>query len=183
MTPQADASAPTVRISGVAAQSIVDGPGLRLAVFTQGCPHGCPGCHNPETHPFDGGTDVTVAALLAMLDANPLLCGVTLTGGEPLCRAAELLPFARAVRERGKDIVCFTGYTFERLLVMRGGDTALAELLDMVFLLIDGPYDRTRRDLTLAFRGSGNQRLLDLPASLAKMEPVLWEADGRFDPR
>ena len=162
-----------IRVAGIVEQSIVDGPGLRLVVFTQGCPHGCPGCHSPQTHDFDGGTDMPVAQLLAILDKNPLLKGITFSGGEPLVRVCELLPLAQGVRERGKDIVCFTGFTFEELLEKMADDQPLAELLGMIDLLVDGRYIQEQRDLTLPFRGSKNQRLLDLPASLAGGEAVM----------
>jgi len=164
-----------IRVSGIVPQSIVDGPGLRLVVFTQGCPHGCPGCHSPQTHDFEGGQDVPVDEMLAMLDKNPLLKGLTFSGGEPLVRVGELLPLAQGARARGKDIVCYTGYTFEQLLEKMKVDPPLAQLLGMVDLLVDGRYDHSRRDLTLPFRGSANQRLLDLPASLAHEKAVLYD--------
>ena len=162
-----------IRIAGIVEQSIVDGPGLRLVVFTQGCPHRCPGCHSPQTHDFEGGVDMPVTQLLSMLDRNPLLKGITLSGGEPLVRARELLPLALGVRERGKDIVCFTGYTFEELLGKMADDQPLSDLLGMISLLVDGRYEQSQRDLTLPFRGSRNQRLLDLPVSLAEGEAVI----------
>ena len=164
-----------IRVSGIVPQSIVDGPGLRLVVFTQGCPHGCPGCHSPQTHDFEGGQDVPVDEMLAMLDKNPLLKGLTFSGGEPLVRAGELLPLAQGARARGKDIVCYTGYTFEQLLEKMKVDPPLAQLLGMVDLLVDGRYDHSRRDLTLPFRGSANQRLLDLPASLVHEKAVIYD--------
>lgn len=164
-----------LRLAGVVKQSIVDGPGLRLTVFTQGCPHKCPGCHNPETHDFAGGYDGDPATILAELDKNPLLAGVTLTGGEPVCQAEALLPLANGVRERGKNLMMYTGYTLEQLLEMMAKDPALAELLSLIDILVDGPFVLAERDLTLLFRGSRNQRLLDLPSSLAKGEPVLWQ--------
>ena len=164
-----------IRIAGLAKQSIVDGPGLRLVVFAQGCPHRCPGCHNPETHDFDAGQEMPASDILAELDANPLLAGITLSGGEPLCQAGALLPLAAAVKERGKGVACFTGYTLEELLDMRKDDAQLAALLELIDLLIDGRYDHTQRDLTLRFRGSRNQRMLDLPASLAACKPILVE--------
>jgi anaerobic ribonucleoside-triphosphate reductase activating protein len=163
----------TIRIAGVIRQSIVDGPGLRFVVFTQGCPHACPGCHNPETHDFAGGYDSRVADLLAAFDGNPLLKGVTLSGGEPFCRAAELIPFVEEIRRRGKNVWCYTGYTFEQLLAMAELDKAIATLLPLIDVLIDGPFLLEERDLTLRFRGSGNQRVLDMPASLERGEAVL----------
>jgi len=136
-----------------------------MAVFTQGCPHHCPGCHNPGTHDFDGGYECEIEEILRMYGENPLR-GITLTGGEPLCQAEALLPLAQGVRERGGDVFCFTGYTLEQLLPMMKENPALDELLRLVDILVDGPYEQSLRDLTLRFRGSANQRVLDMPRSL-----------------
>ena len=116
-----------------------------------------------------------VAEILAELDKNPLLKGITLSGGEPLCRAQELLPLVKSARERGKDVVCYTGYTLEDLFPLMEEDKPLAELLSLIDLLIDGRYDHAQRDLTLRFRGSRNQRVLNLPASLERKTAV-WAA-------
>ena len=169
----------SIRVAGVVKQSAVDGPGLRLAVFTQGCPHRCAGCQNPETHNFEGGYDIPVDELLREFEHNPLLRGVTLSGGEPLARAGELLPLVLGTRALGKDVACFTGYTLEELLVMMRGDDDLAQLLACIDLLIDGRYDAAQRDLTLRFRGSRNQRVLDLPACLTSGQVVLAEGYGQ----
>ena len=160
-----------LRLSGVIKESIVDGPGLRLAIFTQGCPHACPGCHNPETHDFNGGFIADTEKLLAAIDKNPLLSGVTLSGGEPLCQAAALLPFADSVRARGKNIMCYTGYTFEQLVAQ--ADSDIIALLEKVDILVDGPYIESKRNLELRFRGSDNQRVLDMPESL-KAGKAVW---------
>lgn len=160
-----------LRIAGVVGDSIVDGPGLRLTVFTQGCPHRCPGCHNPQTHDFSGGYDATVEELFAQYRENPLLRGVTLSGGEPFCQPAPLAELARLVHGVGGDVFCYTGYTYEQLLERDDAAPLLAE----VDVLIDGPFLLAERDLTLRFRGSANQRLLDLPRSRAEGRPVLWE--------
>jgi len=136
-----------------------------MAVFTQGCPHGCLGCHNPETHDFNAGYEYEVEEILRMYDENPI-SGITLTGGEPLCRAEQLLPLVRGVRERGGDIFCYTGYTFEQLIPVMKEDTGLEALLRLVDILVDGPFIQAERDLTLRFRGSRNQRVLDMPRSL-----------------
>ncbi|MCL2578604.1 MAG: anaerobic ribonucleoside-triphosphate reductase activating protein [Oscillospiraceae bacterium] len=164
-----------IRVAGVVKQSVVDGPGLRLTVFTQGCPHKCAGCHNPGTHDFDGGWEIEADDILEELDKNPLLKGITLSGGEPLSRSGELLPLTRGAKERGKDVICFTGYTFEELLKLKEREPALAALLPEIDLLVDGRFDRDLRDLTLNLRGSGNQRVLDLPASLVRGEAVWAE--------
>lgn len=150
----------TIRIAGIIRQSIVDGPGLRFVVFTQGCPHHCAGCHNPDTHDFAGGYDCPIERILAEFDKNPLLGGLTLSGGEPFCRAGELLPLVRAVKERGKNIFCYTGYTLEELRALPG--PAVGELLGLIDTLVDGRFVLAERDLTLPFRGSRNQRVIDL---------------------
>lgn len=156
-----------IRIAGIVRESIVDGPGIRLTVFTQGCPHRCPGCHNPQTHDPRGGYDCKAQAVLDALDADPLLRGITLSGGEPFEQAEALLPLAQGVRARAKDVVAFSGYTFEQLLGMGNSRPAVAGLLALCCLLIDGPFVLGERDLSLRFRGSRNQRLLDPAASLA----------------
>ena len=145
-----------INIAGIARDSIVDGEGLRLTVFTQGCPHRCPGCHNPETQPLVGGT-------IAELDANPLLTGLTLSGGEPFLQPCALLPLARAAHARSLDVWSYTGYTLEELEARRNPD--IDALLAEVDVLVDGAYRAEERDLTLHFRGSRNQRVIDLKAT------------------
>ena len=158
----------TIRLSGIVKQSISDGPGLRYVLFTQGCPHACPGCHNPQTHDFAGGFDCPVDKILEEILANPLLKGVSFTGGEPFCRAGELIFIAEAVRNRGMDVFCYSGYTFEELLEKSKADKNIARLLALTDTLVDGRFILAERDLTLRFRGSRNQRILDIPKSLKK---------------
>lgn len=165
----------TISLAGIVRQSIVDGPGLRLTIFTQGCPHHCEGCHNPNTWPFEGGTPTKADTILRELDKNPLLSGVTLSGGEPLAQPEALLPLAEGVLARGKNIVCYTGYTFEELLVLQKDNPPLRQLLSLISILIDGRFVLPLRDLTLTFRGSQNQRVLDLPRSLEVGEAILLE--------
>ena len=154
--------APLLRISGVISESIVDGPGFRYVVFTQGCPHGCPGCHNPQTHDFNGGTLIDPLTLLPEIDENPLLAGVTFSGGEPFVQPEALLPLAREIKARGLHLLIFSGYTYEQLQAMAASSEATAQLLRLCDTLIDGPYIEEQRDLTLQFRGSANQRVLQL---------------------
>jgi len=149
-----------LRIHSNVAESIVDGPGIRFVIFTQGCPHHCPGCHNPQTHDFAGGRIVDPQAIVTEILANPLLSGVTFSGGEPFCQPAPLADIARAVHAAGLDVVAYSGYTLEQLVAMSQEDPAISDLLDQVDLLIDGPFILAERDLTLQFRGSHNQRLL-----------------------
>ncbi|MBO4992245.1 MAG: anaerobic ribonucleoside-triphosphate reductase activating protein [Firmicutes bacterium] len=155
-------SAPQLRISGVIEESIVDGPGFRYVIFTQGCPHGCPGCHNPQTHDFNGGTLIDPLCLLPEIDENSLLSGVTFSGGEPFVQPKALLPLAREIKKRGLHLLIYSGYTYEQLYALARTDQAIAELLRLCDTLIDGPYVEEERDLTLQFRGSSNQRILQL---------------------
>lgn len=147
-----------LRISGIVEESIVDGKGIRFAIFTQGCPHHCPGCHNPQTHDFSGGRDVDIDELMAMIEKNPLLRGVTFSGGEPFCQSGPLAALAKRVHEKNMDVTVFTGYTLEEL----EKDPAARELLQETDTLVDGKFILAQRDLRLAFRGSRNQRVIDM---------------------
>lgn len=166
---------PNIRIAGTVNDSITDGPGIRYTIFTQGCPHHCPACHNPQTWDFAGGVEVAYTDLLAEIKKNPLLKGITLSGGEPLIQAAALIPLARAVRDMGLEIAIYTGYTFEQLLEMNNPD--IMALLHLADTLIDGPFLLAERNLELNFRGSSNQRILNLPLSLAQKKAVIETAE------
>lgn len=162
-----------VRIAGVSKESVVDGPGLRYVIFAQGCPHRCRGCHNPETWDPAGGREAAIEEFLGDLRKNPLLQGVTLTGGDPFLQAGPLAELARRVRESGKDVVAYTGYTWEKLLEMAEEDQGVKALLMNTDILVDGPYIQEQKDLKLAFRGSANQRVIDVRASLESGSIVL----------
>lgn len=166
----------SIRIAGIESESIVDGPGFRFAVYTQGCPHACPGCHNPQTHPFEGGRMVEAEELMESLQASPLNKGVTLSGGEPFCQAEELLPFARLVKAAGMSLWAYSGYTFEQL-VSEDAPRGSRELMALCDVLVDGPYVEALSSYSAHWRGSTNQRLIDLPASLAAGCAVLWQAE------
>ena len=166
-----------IRLAGLVPESIVDGPGYRFAVFVQGCPHGCPGCHNPKTHDFEGGYLADTAEIVAQLGKNPLVRGVTLTGGEPMLQPQALLQVAQAAAEKGMSVWCYTGFTLEQLL-SEGRADRLA-LLHAVDVLVDGPYIARERSLDLLFCGSKNQRLIDMKKTLASgavtlFEPEVW---------
>ncbi len=156
---------------GMVNDSIVDGPGLRFAVFVQGCPHNCPGCHNPDSHTFGTGTKTEISEILARIEGNPLLDGVTFSGGEPFCQAQELAVLGKKIKEMGLNLISYTGYTFEYLYAHRD-ENGIGELLDVLDFLIDGPFVEAQRSLELRFRGSANQRILDVPASLAAGKAV-----------
>ncbi len=165
----------TIRLSGLVPDSIVDGPGLRLAVFVQGCPHRCPGCHNPASHDPLGGEDTDIAAIAASVKKNPLWSGVTLTGGEPMAQAAACLALLRAL-PGGLSPWVYSGYTYEEIL--ESGDADRVALLKACDVLVDGRYVEARRSLMLPFRGSGNQRLIDIQKSLAQGEAVEWTPEA-----
>ncbi len=154
-----------LRLAGIVNDSIVDGPGLRMTVFVQGCPHRCPGCHNPQTHDFAGGSEGETAEIIARMRKNPLLDGLTLSGGEPFCQPGPCAELARAARSLGLNVWSYSGYTFEELI--EGGTPAQKALLDELDVLVDGRFELDKRSLDCRFRGSTNQRLIDVPASLA----------------
>lgn len=162
-----------IRIYGLVEDSVVDGPGYRYAIFTQGCPHGCPGCHNPASHDFAGGRVMDTADIIKHFDGNPLMDGVTLSGGDPLCQPEACLELARAAHDRHLTVWCYTGYTWEAL--QREADPARMALLKEVDVLVDGPFLLAERSLALQFCGSRNQRLIDMPRTLAAGELVLWQ--------
>ena len=156
-------------LSGIVQDSIVDGPGIRTTFFCQGCPHHCEGCHNPETWDFGCGTQVPVEDLVDVVKSNPLCRGVTFSGGEPFAQAAGFAKLARLLKAEGYEIASYSGYTFEELLA---GSDDQKELLASIDILIDGPFVLAERSLELVFRGSRNQRILDVPKSLAAGKAV-----------
>lgn len=164
-----------LRIAGTIDESIVDGPGIRFVIFTQGCPHHCPGCHNPQTHDFEGGQEIKISELLSCVQANPLIQGVTLSGGEPFCQPAALAELVRVLRQGGKHIMAYSGYTWEQLLAMENPD--VRTLLERCDVLVDGPFLEEEKDISLRFRGSRNQRLIDVRESLKTGEVVTTTCD------
>ena len=152
--------------------SIVDGPGLRLTVFTQGCVHNCPGCHNPESHDMNGGKEMSVAEIIEMIDDNPLLDGVTLSGGDPFCQPKDSALIAAAAKERGLNVWTYSGWTFEQLVKMGENDPAVLDLLRNTDVLVDGPFILAQKSLEVKWRGSKNQRLVDAARSLAEGRAV-----------
>ena len=165
----------TIRMAGVVRESIVDGPGLRMAVFCQGCPHGCPGCHNQETHDFAGGYDCEIEKIVQAVKADPLLDGVTFSGGEPFCQPEAFFNLALALKELRPDLnlMAYSGYTYEELTAMHS--EGVDRLLAIIDYLVDGPFILAERDLTLLFRGSANQRIIDMDRTRAEGSVVLAE--------
>lgn len=152
-----------IRIANIIEDSIVDGPGLRLTVFTQGCPHHCKGCHNPSTFDPEGGSLISIDEILKRIRENPLLSGITLSGGEPFLQSEPLAMLAKAVKEMGLTVYTYTGFTLEKLQAGFNENPAWKELLYYTDVLIDEPFILEERTLSLPFRGSRNQRLIENP--------------------
>ncbi len=152
-----------IRIAGIINESIVDGWGIRYVVFTQGCPHNCNGCHNPETHDFNGGVVIDTDKLLKDFKEDPLLKGITFSGGEPFVQPKPLTELAIKIHALGKDVTCYTGYTYEEIVSSENEDWI--KLLDEVDVLVDGRFILEKKNLKLLFRGSSNQRIIDVKES------------------
>ncbi len=160
-----------IRVAGIVNDSICDGPGIRFALFVQGCPHHCKECHNPQTWAFAGGEMMSVKEIWALILKNPLLSGITFSGGEPLCQSSELLPLARLIKSKNLELAIYTGFTFEELLAKNDADTM--EILNLADTLIDGQFVLAEKNLLLQFKGSENQRILDLKKSMTEKSPIL----------
>ena len=165
----------SIRVADVINDSITDGPGLRFVLFVQGCDRLCPGCHNPQALSMDGGREFFAEDLISLIRRNPLLTGVTFSGGEPLLQAASLLPLAKMVRADGLDLAIYTGFTFEEIL--EEADSDRLALVACADILVDGPFVLETRRLSLRFRGSENQRILDVAKSLASQKAVWTDAE------
>jgi anaerobic ribonucleoside-triphosphate reductase activating protein len=169
-----------LNLAGTAGDSIVDGPGIRFTVFAQGCSFDCFGCHNPQTHEFGVGTDMSVDDLVSQIKSNPLVKGVTLSGGDPFFQAEAFAALAARLKGLGYEVASYTGFTWEKLVA--AGTDAQKELLRHLDILVDGPFVVSLRNLNLRFRGSENQRIIDVPKSLERFRndplaaPVLCTA-------
>ncbi len=157
-----------LKIAGKVNDSIVDGPGIRYTIFVQGCPHHCEGCHNPHTHDFNAGKIIDTDDILKEIKANPLLSGVTFSGGEPMCQAKALAFLGEKIKEYDEslDIITYTGFTFDELLLNSNDENGFKELLEVTDFLVDGKFDIEKKDWQLKFRGSTNQRIIDCKKSL-----------------
>lgn len=159
----------TLRIAGAVQESIVDGPGIRYVIFTQGCPFHCKGCHNQQSWDFNGGLEVRLKVLYDEMKRDPLVGGVTFSGGEPFIQPKPLTVFAKIVKAQGYSLWSYTGFTFEKLLD-NPDRKALLEQLDVV---VDGQFILSKKSLDLDFRGSSNQRIIDVQQSLKTGKIVL----------
>lgn len=166
-----------IRIAGVHEESIVDGDGLRMTVFTQGCSHNCPGCHNPQTHDFSGGELVSVDSILDRANENELLNGITISGGEPFEQCPACIELASGAHDLGLDVWCYTGYTFDEIV----NDPEKYPMLVEIDVLIDGPFVMEKRSMDLVFRGSSNQRIIDVQESLRRGRVVPFTGHEKLD--
>ena len=147
--------------------SIVDGSGIRTVIWTQGCPHNCFGCHNPSTHDFSGGALVDVDYIKSEIDNLVYQDGITFSGGDPMCQSAACYEIAKYAIELGLNIWCYTGYTFEQLLEMGKKKKSIMDFLSVIDVLVDGKFMMEFRSLDCKYRGSTNQRLIDVKKSLS----------------
>lgn len=160
----------TIRLASLIHDSIVDGEGLRSVIFTQGCPHNCPGCHNQRAIPYEGGQVLNIQDVIdEVLSRN--LKRVTFSGGEPFVQAEACYRIAKVLKEHGYVLWSYTGYTMDALL--RHRDPYVRKFLEQLDILIDGRFVLAERSIAILFRGSKNQRIIDVPKSLKLQQPVV----------
>lgn len=157
-----------MRILDIVPGTSVDGPGLRTAIYFAGCQHACPGCHNPQSWDFHAGRDMSVDEIMEEIIENDF--DVTFTGGDPMYSVGAIIPLAKEIKNIGKDIWCYTGFLYGDII----SDSRKRELLKYIDVLVDGPFIESLRDIHLLFRGSSNQRLIDIQKSTPD-SIVEWE--------
>jgi len=176
-----------MRLSGITAESLVDGPGLRYVIFTQGCRHHCPECHNPGSWDENAGREFTVKQIIRMMKkqkkpaVDSKLQGITFSGGEPFLQAGELAEVALAAHQIGWDTVTYTGYTYEELTALSAGDAGINALVNESDILIDGKYIHKKRNVSLKFRGSSNQRLINVKETVRSGKIILIPDESCLD--
>ena len=162
-----------IKLAGIAYESLVNGPGLRRVFFSQGCIHNCKGCFNPDTHSFDGGLDMDVDLLIEDVLSNPMIKGVTFSGGDPWEQAEKFAYMAKIFKKNNLNIWCYTGYTLEYILTHKNERKGWNELLENIDVLVDGKFEIDKHSDTLKFKGSSNQRIINVPQSLDKNTIIL----------
>ncbi|MEG0918440.1 MAG: anaerobic ribonucleoside-triphosphate reductase activating protein [Anaerovoracaceae bacterium] len=162
----------TINLAGIVRESITDGPGIRFAVFCQGCTHHCPGCHNEETWAIGGGKDVTIDKIMEEIKKDPILSGVTFSGGEPFLQAEGFLELAKRIKSETKlNIMIFTGFLIEEL--KEKDNDSIKQLISLADYIVDGKFVLAQKDLTLKYRGSSNQRIIDVKESIKNHKLML----------
>ena len=165
----------TIRLSGIAYESLVNGPGMRRVFFSQGCKHNCVGCFNPDTHDFNGGQLMNMDKLIEDVLINPIIKGITFSGGDPIEQADKFAYMAKAFKKVNLNIWCYTGYLFEELLEMSKEKVGIRELINNIDVLVDGKFEIKKKEEGLRFKGSTNQRIIDVKASLLNRHIVILE--------
>lgn len=164
----------TLRIAGIVKESTVDGPGFRYVVFTQGCPHKCEGCHNPETHDFNGGKIVKIDDIVEDIKKDPILKGVTISGGDPFMQAGKVCKLLDKL-DKKLSVMVYTGFTYEYLLKNANENNNYLELLKRIDVLVDGKFVKSLMDENLMYKGSSNQRSIDVKKSLKENKICIHE--------
>lgn len=159
--------------------SIVDGEGIRAVVWTQGCPHNCPNCHNPETHDYNGGFLIDVEELKEEINSLDSEVGVTLSGGDPFVQPEACLEIAKYCHKIDLNVWCYTGYTYEQLLKKSEEEPIIMEFLKEIDILVDGRFIEKLKSLEAKFRGSKNQRLIDMKETLKTNKVVLLNIEEK----
>ncbi|MDP4147317.1 MAG: anaerobic ribonucleoside-triphosphate reductase activating protein [Bacillota bacterium] len=162
-----------VRLSGIAYESLVNGPGLRRVIFAQGCKHKCKGCFNEDTHSLEGGEFMNMDDIIEDIKDNPFLKGVTFSGGDPWEQADKFSYMAPNIKALGLNIWCYTGYTFEYILENKDKRAGWNELLSNIDVLVDGKFEEDKYSANLRYRGSENQRIINIQDSLQSGKIVL----------
>lgn len=164
-----------IRLSGIAYESLVNGPGMRRVFFAQGCRHKCKGCFNPDTHDFNGGEDCNMDELIEAVLENPMLRGVTFSGGDPWEQADKFAYMAKIFKEHNLNVWSYTGYTYEYILEHKDERNGWNELLNNIDVLVDGRFEEDMMQEGLKFRGSYNQRIIDVKESLKEGKIIVLE--------
>ncbi|MBN1072849.1 anaerobic ribonucleoside-triphosphate reductase activating protein [Clostridium botulinum] len=164
-----------IRLSGIAYESLVNGPGIRRVFFSQGCNHNCKGCFNPDTHDFNGGEERNIDELIEDVLCNPMIKGITFSGGDPFERADEFSYMAKIFKENNKNIWCYTGYTFEYINDNLERNKGWKDLINNIDVLVDGKFEEDKKEDGLKFRGSSNQRIIDVKESLKSNKVVIFD--------
>ena len=163
-----------IRLSGECIKdSTVDGPGVRIVIWKQGCLHNCEGCHNPHTHDLNGGFLEDIDNIIKFIDDSKIQKGITLSGGEPFLQPQELVPIVKAAIDKGMNVWAYSGFTYEQLIAEKDKKT----LLEYIDVLVDGPFVLSQRDERLSYKGSKNQRIIDVKQSLAENMVILSNYD------
>lgn len=171
----ADYKDKSIKVAGIVEESIVDGPGIRFVVFVQGCNHKCKGCHNSHTQDFSGGEYMSLESIIQKIIDNPLLDGVTLSGGEPFEQAETVSILAQGLKSLDYNVITYSGYTYEKIKEKALNYDSWLRLIENTDILIDGRFEIEKRNLKLNFRGSENQRIVDVKASEANKKITLIE--------